>query len=71
MRCVTNIGSMGAAACLTFARWPQLQIAFSLGWYVEAYDLTYRNGMSFSQAGAPPFWFPDSVWLRLILSGAV
>ncbi|HEU5188890.1 MAG TPA: hypothetical protein VFX14_04300 [Methylomirabilota bacterium] len=28
-----------------------------------AYYVAYRYGMSFAQAGASPFWFPDSVLL--------
>ena len=54
-----------------FARWPQLQNAFSLGLHVAAHYLAYRFGMSFSQICASTCRFPDSVWLGLILDGAV
>jgi two-component system sensor kinase FixL len=35
--------------------------------YVAAFYLAYRYGMSFSQASASPFWFPDSVLLCALL----
>src|SRR6187401_2938268 len=33
-----------------------------------AYYFAYRYGMSFSQATASPFWFPDSVLLYALLT---
>ena len=35
--------------------------------YLVSYYLAYRFGMSFSQATASPFWFPDSVLLCALL----
>jgi signal transduction histidine kinase len=35
--------------------------------FVAAYWIGYRQGMSFSQAVASPFWFPDSVLLCALL----
>ena len=35
--------------------------------FVAAYYFAYRYGMSFSQATASPFWFPDSVLLCALL----
>ncbi len=35
--------------------------------FVVAYYFAYRYGMSFSQAAASPFWFPDSVLLCALL----
>ncbi len=35
--------------------------------YAASYGVAYRFGMSFSQAAASPFWFPDSVLLCALL----
>lgn len=35
--------------------------------FVAAYSIAYRYAMSFSQATAAPFWFPDSVLLCALL----
>ena len=35
--------------------------------FVVAYYFAYRYGMSFSQAAASPFWFPDSILLCALL----
>jgi two-component system, LuxR family, sensor kinase FixL len=35
--------------------------------FLAAYYLAYRFGMSFSQASASPFWFPDSILLCALL----
>ncbi|HEY7690271.1 MAG TPA: ATP-binding protein [Dongiaceae bacterium] len=36
--------------------------------FVAAYYAGYRYGMSFSQAAASPFWFPDSILLCALLA---
>lgn len=41
--------------------------ALSLAVFCGAFYLAYRYGMSFSQASASPFWFPDSVLLCALL----
>jgi len=35
--------------------------------FVVAFYFGYRYGMSFSQAAASPFWFPDSILLCALL----
>src|SRR5215470_4213970 len=37
------------------------------GAFVVAFYFAYRYGMSFSQAAASPFWFPDSILLCALL----
>ena len=44
-----------------------LRSAFELGAFATAYYVAYRYGMSFSEATASPFWFPDSVLLCALL----
>src|SRR5262245_59139279 len=48
-------------------RRPGLRGAFELGVFAMAYYVAYRYGMSFSEATASPFWFPDSVLLCALL----
>ncbi len=47
-------------------RRPVIEIAGFCG-FVVAYYFAYGYGMSFSQAAASPFWFPDSVLLCALL----
>ena len=47
------------------ATWMRNTCAIAL--FAGAYYLAYRYGMSFSQAAASPFWFPDSVLLCALL----
>jgi PAS domain S-box-containing protein len=46
---------------------PFLRNIFELGVFSVAFYLAYRYGMSFSEASASPFWFPDSVLLSALL----
>src|SRR5215470_3639866 len=47
-------------------RWPVRDLlGFSA--FVAAFYFAYRYGMSFSQAAASPFWFPDSILLCALL----
>jgi two-component system sensor kinase FixL len=50
-----------------FDRVRYLRDAASFSVFVVAYYFAYRYGMSFSQAAASPFWFPDSVLLCALL----
>src|SRR5215813_8871509 len=47
-------------------RWPVRDL-LGFGGFVAAFYVAYRYGMSFSQAAASPFWFPDSVLLCALL----
>jgi PAS domain S-box-containing protein len=51
---------------LTFQNEPML-LALQLAVFAVAFYIAYRFGMSFSQAAASPFWFPDSVLLCALL----
>ena len=51
--------------CCSRARWCASLVAFCC--FEAAYYFAYRYGMSFSQATASPFWFPDSVLLCALL----
>ncbi|HEX6093635.1 MAG TPA: MASE1 domain-containing protein, partial [Dongiaceae bacterium] len=51
----------------SIAQWRPLRDAAAFGGFVVAYYFAYRYGMSFSQAAASPFWFPDSVLLCALL----
>jgi two-component system, LuxR family, sensor kinase FixL len=46
---------------------PSLRNFLGLCFFATAYHFAYRYGMSFSQACAAPFWFPDSVLLCALL----
>src|SRR5690349_7942416 len=45
-----------------------IRVALAFCCFEVAYYFAYRYGMSFSQATASPFWFPDSVLLLALLS---
>src|SRR6185312_14413726 len=45
----------------------QLRDAVGFSAFVVAFYFGYRYGMSFSQAAASPFWFPDSILLCALL----
>ena len=45
----------------------QLRDIIGVSAYVVAFYFGYRYGMSFSQAAASPFWFPDSILLCALL----
>ncbi len=49
------------------ALWPLLQNLLGFCLFETAFYFAYRYGMSFSQACAAPFWFPDSVLLCALL----
>ena len=49
------------------ALWPRLQNLLGFCLFVTAFYFACRYGMSFSQACAAPFWFPDSVLLCALL----
>jgi CheY-like chemotaxis protein len=49
------------------ALWPRLQNPLGFCLFVTAFYFAYSYGMSFSQACAAPFWFPDSVLLCALL----
>ena len=49
------------------ARWPLLRYLLWFCLFETAFYFAYRYGMSFSQACAAPFWFPDSVLLCALL----
>jgi hypothetical protein len=44
------------------ALWPLFQNLLGFCLFETAFYFAYRYGMSFSQACAAPFWFPDSVF---------
>ncbi|WP_324315103.1 MASE1 domain-containing protein [Povalibacter sp.] len=44
-----------------------LHVGLSFAVFLAAFYVAYRYGMSFSQASASPFWFPDSVLLCALL----
>src|SRR5262252_10319 len=46
---------------------PQFRIIAAFCLFELAFYYAYRYGMSFSQACASPFWFPDSVLLCALL----
>src|SRR5262247_368631 len=58
--------SAGWAFGLTFQNEP-IRLALRLAVFAVAFYVAYRFGMSFSQAAASPFWFPDSVLLCALL----
>jgi len=47
--------------------YPLLRKLLALGIFEIAFYIAYRYGMSFGQATASPFWFPDSVLLCTLL----
>jgi two-component system, LuxR family, sensor kinase FixL len=49
------------------ALWPLFQNLLGFCLFETAFYFAYRYGMSFSQACAAPFWFPDSVLLCALL----
>ena len=60
--------TMGADREPGLAGWRSLGKDILLfGTFVAAYSIAYRYAMSFSQATAAPFWFPDSVLLCALL----
>src|SRR5262249_13203789 len=48
-------------------RTPHLRALLTFCFFLAAFYFAYRYGMSFSQACASPFWFPDSVLLCALL----
>src|SRR5262245_63829379 len=46
---------------------PRLRAVLAFCLFGAAFYLAYRYAMSFSQASASPFWFPDSVLLCALL----
>ena len=48
-------------------RAPRVRAVLGFLAFETAYYFAYRYGMSFSQASASPFWFPDSVLLCALL----
>ena len=49
------------------AREPRLRSVLAFCLFEAAFYVAYRYAMSFSQASASPFWFPDSVMLCALL----
>src|SRR6188768_3046195 len=60
-----NLGSASLRELLSSRQMAHSLVAFCC--FEAAYYLAYRYGMSFSQATASPFWFPDSVLLCALL----
>ena len=60
-----NLGSASLRELLSSRQVAHSLVAFCC--FEAAYYLAYRYGMSFSQATASPFWFPDSVLLCALL----
>src|SRR5262247_824608 len=56
----------GRSLSLSLIRQP-LRALVEYAAFALAFYLAYRSGMSFSQAAASPFWFPDSVLLCALL----
>jgi PAS domain S-box-containing protein len=56
----SRVGVGGARAAVIALLW--------FAAFGAAYYLAYRDGMSFSQVTASPFWFPDSILLCALLS---
>src|SRR5262245_2027712 len=56
----------GRSLSLSLIRQP-LRALVEYAAFALAFYLAYRSGMSFSQAAASPFWFPDSVLLSALL----
>ncbi len=48
-------------------RWPTRREFVLFGIFEAAFYFAYRYGMSFSEASASPFWFPDTVLLCALL----
>ncbi|HEY5755143.1 MAG TPA: PAS domain S-box protein [Steroidobacter sp.] len=60
-----NLGSASLRELLSSRQMVRSLVAFCC--FEAAYYLAYHYGMSFSQATASPFWFPDSVLLCALL----
>jgi len=56
-----------ASGTASLVYWPQLWGIPEFCLFLTAYFFAYRFGMSFSEATASPFWFPDSVLLCALL----
>jgi PAS domain S-box-containing protein len=61
-----DVDAIGRPLGLTFQGLP-IRTVLGIPLYAVAYYFAYRSGMSFSQAAASPFWFPDSVLLCALL----
>src|SRR5215472_2209745 len=60
-------GLLADNQAISIDRWASLRSVSELCVFGVAYYFAYRYGMSFSQATASPFWFPDSVLLCALL----
>ena len=59
---------LGAPLRATLLSHSSIRVVLAFCCFEIAYYFAYRYGMSFSQATASPFWFPDSVLLYALLS---